>query len=341
MNEFLGIPKEVKIVSDSYNESGEMEFVQGFYEDKNFGQTFDIFFLRTKNVRNAVWLVGKVENAGKEIWSFKNSNFSGRAQMFVVNTVPVLAEVNRYNVVKQIVCLTDLGNTQVVTDGKSKVLLGGYTFKEKIVLKQEVARQNENLDFSLTETEKAFLAKEKAKKDEVKARIQAQKQAQKRERKRKIMSRPVIVVYSAKSEKLYGKPVTNEEWQVLPIGDKGVLVDAYNDETGQYGKPLEAFMVIKAKKGGGKERRVRSTELFLEKPGTNHVPIKVQAIFDFMVGHELAHQVPVIDHKDLGKFAKKFNSGTRVALPLPEKGKYQIYELTHGKPRALCEAEPI
>jgi len=81
-----------------------------------------------------------------------------------------------------------------------------------------------------------------------------------------LMSRSNITVYADNGFKLFGVPVSGEEWKRLPDKTKAILVRAYNPQTGLAIDPLEAFEVKKDSGGRCSKDKVISAKLYTVRP---------------------------------------------------------------------------
>lgn len=299
------------------------------------GRTLEVEALRSKKAPHGDFLPASVRVKGQKerIWSFqelKVIGFTGLAKLFRLEPkgqphIDLIGLTDRNGFLVSVIPLHCLGNGAITnTENYGLVFLGGKLQPHELMrLKSQLAHQ-EGLVCQFTSAEQALLKDifnlEEA---EVKAE-QTRREAARLERRKAVLSRPQITAYTKAGEKVRGVPVASDEWEVLGNGQTAVLVETYDQETGQPGKPLEAFRVEKTR-GGRTIKCDRKTGITLElsKPEAMALAFKMFRIDGIL------SSMPVVSRDELDQLRQKLNSGTKVAVP--EGDKFKIYSLEKGK----------
>jgi hypothetical protein len=167
------------------------------------------------------------------------------------------------------------------------------------------------------------------------ARQAAEREARERARVariRSIMSRDVIDVYSADGADLWGYPVTQNEWPMLPHDTYVVLVESYNDETSEHGNVLEAFRIVH--QHGKNPTKGFAKTVTERRPVATATESRISSREIWVEMGDDAYAVQLYPSMELIQQARKqgLNSGTFAAVePAKDASKIQIFSVHHDE----------
>lgn len=205
--------------------------------------------------------------------------------------------------------------------------------------------------FKKSEKEKAVYAKEK--------------ENQQKKAETTILRRERIPMYKGSSDELYHNvPATEEEGYSLSVGKFFICVETYNKETGEYSGVRGLAVVNKGPapqpKHGKKRRRKQRRHVRKDK----HIHILPERVVleqdrdqakdggtiklesfpkETMMLHGNIVDITLCPNMDTVRAfnAQGLNSGTKLATTSSVKGKFEVYELHHGKISTVGVASPV
>lgn len=208
----------------------------------------------------------------------------------------------------------------------AKYLDCGYTLSdtERTVAQLDFKKQQEQL-----------VAEESTKKTDQEQR--------RKERLERLEGRPSIKAFTRNGNgSRFGTPVVGEEWHSLPHGINVILVESYDDKTGEHGPVIEAFRV--AKNGGRPPEKDYPTMVTQERPkpvGAN-IPKPLGVILVELGGE--THDVLVYGTMDEIRTARAagLNHGTYVASNDTKSGdRFQIYSVHASNIETISLQKPL
>ena len=195
----------------------------------------------------------------KRLWRFKDIDFSGNCFLVQTDLGIAIALVGRgkQGEVERVIPFKDFSSHQP-TD-----------LRKLIGLKKAAAKALDRR-YQLTETEQRLVKIDQARDEELRKKrkeaLEAERQAEKAAALKKraarearvaaLKARPRVEVFAEGGKVCHGTPVTETEWQSLPHGTYVVLVQSYDDESGECGEAFEFFWI---QKNGGRPRKERLT----------------------------------------------------------------------------------
>ncbi len=219
-------------------------------EIEDDGVGFILTMIRHKAYQNLPFVLANIADAkGKTIWTFQSGTYEGIGLLAKAGESAVIALCGRgkEGKVERIVPFSSL-----LADAKP---IHMYT---EIALKKAVAVCLDK-EFVLSEMEKhliEFDAVAAAKAEDERRVAQAEARAAKRvERATAFRERGMLTVFTLEGKKLFGTPVTEQEWPSLNTGAYAVLVE-YFDTDGKPMEPREWFQVINASNGNRQKKGV-------------------------------------------------------------------------------------
>lgn len=222
---------------------------------------------RRKLPFEADFLVAKVLDASEQVcyWRFQDENFSGVGVLARADEEIVIALVGkgRAGMVEKIVPFSTIDSSYPMD------------IRRRIALKREAAEYL-GRDFWLTQNE-SKVAKRDADLLKEAHRRAAEEKREARERARselraKIPQRGQVTAYTSDGRKRYGFPVTDHEWPSLSKGTNVVLVEDYDETTGDMGAAREAFQIVKER--GKNPKKGDRTAVSWENPVSEDVTSK-------------------------------------------------------------------
>jgi hypothetical protein len=174
------------------------------------------------------------------LWEFPKHSFHGLGLLAQAGDEVVVALVGkgRDGRIEAVVPFSSIAEQQPVN------------LRRKIELKR-LAAEYLGKGYSLTDTEHKVIKRDsERRREEEQAERERQHEARQQARIElidRVMGRGRVEAYTSDGRKRYGLPVVGEEWQSLPNGTYVVLVESYNDETGEMGDPIEAFQIVREK----------------------------------------------------------------------------------------------
>lgn len=188
------------------------------------------------------FLVAKVFDhaESKRLWEFPKYSFEG---------LGLLAQAGN-EVVITLVSKGRDGKVEEVFPFSSIATHQPTNLRRKIELKR-LAAEYLGKSYNLTNTERAVVKRDSERRRE-EEQTERERQHEARQQARmeliaRITSRGRVEAYTSDGRKRYGLPVVGEEWQSLSGGTYVVLVESYDDTTGDMGNPIEAFEIVKEK----------------------------------------------------------------------------------------------
>ena len=294
------------------------------------GKNFQVTLVRHKDFMDGDFRPSKVMLGTKLIWSFKDQNFQGYGLLAPIGNDLVIALIGKASsAIDKIVSFASLaggGALTVAARIDQKVAAG--KFLECRYNLTDVERR-----FSDIRSARARIAREAEQQEQLQQKLQRRLQ-----RRGEILSRETITMLTDDGQQRYGYPVTAQEWQCLESDTFVVLVD-------DKGQPIESFIV---KVGGGMPPRK-----FAAKPAvSDKVSVSTHQIAPALpqpIGSELfelgADAFEIEVYADMNAIrahrAAGMNGGTKVAVPMPEKGKYALYAVRHDGIDTLGHHSPM
>ncbi len=289
------------------------------------GAVFFCTMIRNKSHKDLPFVIASIADAKRQgIWTFKSEDFDGVGLLAKAgNSVLVaLCGKGKNGRVERIVPLSSL-----LPDAKRLDL------RAIIVLKHAVATcLGKELMLSPMETKLAEIDSVRAHEAEKARRVaQAEARAAKRiERAATFRERGMLTVFTLEGKKLFGTPVTEQEWPSLNTGAYAVLVE-YFDTDGKPMEPREWFQVINASNGNRQKKGVTPVTTGL--PQTTKAATIVQPVRTSIIEVEKgAFEVALFRSMDEMRTACIFlNNGTYVALDAKAGTEVEIYVVNEGK----------
>lgn len=337
------------------NPSSRFDFIN--MEVNVEGAVFSIDAMRPKDKVRGDFLPTKISVKGQDVpvWTFdqlKRLGFHDMAMLFRLyrgdKHIDMIGLVDRggYRLLS-VIPLSSLGSCQLVNTKEYGIVChGGFQLHELFKLKMELAKQ-EGMDCFQSMAEAALLSAIEKRREEVRMteearqleakkaeedrlREEEQKKTQAREARRKeIVSRSDLVVYDEMTgKKFFGPPVTESEWQVFS-NKLVVIVNFYDTETGEAGKPLAVVLVGKARGSGRPFKQLICAAPSLKPPEAEAVAMTVKLFF--IEGQPVSAEV--CRREELQEKAHSLNHGTPVAVPNGV-DKYEVFFLEQGKPKS-------
>ena len=282
------------------------------------GQSFQVTLMRHKDFLHSEFRPSKIMLGGKQVWSFKDQVFEGHGLLAQAGDDIVIALIGKASsAIDKIVSFSSLaGGGALTVDARIDMKVAAATFLDCRPVLTDIERR-----FSDIRAARARLAREAEQQEQLQQKLQRRLQ-----RRGEILGRETVTMETFDGQQRYGHPVIEGEWQCLESGTYVVLVD-------DKGLPIESFIV---KTGDGKPPRKFAAKLAVsDKVST--LTQKVTPALPQSIGTELfelgddAYEISV--YTDMNAIrahrAAGMNGGTKVAVPLPEKGKYALYAVRH------------
>ena len=293
-----------------------------------------------KAPEGASFLVTKVRVGNKLLWSFKNEQFRGFARFEEIMGIPIICLFSSdWKEIKRIIPLEDLHNSQRIMIAGEMQTVTSRDILEILEMKQGLADKLK-VKVKFSENEKTALVFMRRKEEEKEELARQEKKKVHEEKIARIINRPQVSGYDENGFKKYGYPVVGDEWQLLPSGIFVVVVESYNNETGECGELIEAFEVARGK--GGKPEKKNTSKVF-RKPVKAESAVLEGRFALFEINGTLKEVVVYQDMADVHTANKAgLNSGMLVTTEVKdEKGRHQIYSVTDGEIKPVCHASPL
>lgn len=232
--------------------SATHEVALGLVEENGVNYAIDL--VRSLRAPEGKFLAGSVKVDAKEIWSFKKTGYNGICTVTEVGDKVIFCFLSYDKKLEWVVPVDYLKNLQVV-EGE---FITSLNMSEVIALKRLVARKiGAEAKFSPLEAKvSAYFFKKQRDDNEA---LKLEKLRRKEEKRNKIMAREIISAYTNFGAGRFGRPVVGDEWHCLDRGTFVILVESFNEETGECGSAIEAFAVRKG--NGGKAEKENATKV--------------------------------------------------------------------------------
>ncbi len=237
-----------------------------------------------------------------------------------------------------VVPLLDLVKGTPVKMGDQIIRVGGRTLEELMRLKINLCKQI-GKSWVLSQEEQAMI-RMKREDDQRLHEEEKERRLQEREAKmRSILDRDKVTVFNLDGKKLYGYPVTSDEYPILPNKTPVVVFSGVTKKNGYpEGDPIETFFVSKGriagkKKSSGFEKFHHQTGVSWDDP--TNVSIEAASIVLVVDGRREQHFMFTPSTLEALR-QTGVNSGTIVAVEEPdESGCYPLISLKGDKVKEL------
>lgn len=211
------------------------------------------------------FLLAKVFDGGEKnlLWQFPKGSFDGFGLLAKAGdeTVVALVRKGRGGAVEEVIPFSTLLHSPVELHRKVRLKMQAAEFlgrdyvlstAERIIIERDDERRKEE---------------DRRREEEKRAARQSAFEARRRAREEltsRVQARSRLEVFTADGQRRSGFPVTGTEWLSLPDGTFVVLVESYDEETGEVGTPIEAFRTVK--KEGKNPAKGSSAPVLLKRP---------------------------------------------------------------------------
>jgi hypothetical protein len=331
------------------------------------GTVFVLEMLRNIFYSRLSFMVAKISDPqGKKLWQFTDENFDGLGLLAKAGEATVIALVDRGSrgLVERVIPLASLISGEkpdvrqgIVLKNAAADFLGRpvrFSREELIVMRYD-ERCQEEADRARIETEVEAKRMEKNRQRmerEAAAAAQAQaaaerdaaKKAAREERIEKLCARAVVYAYTSDGHKHWGIPVLESEWPSLPSAKRAILVDSFNEQTGEAGKSLQAFMVVK-EPGRNPYKRFLVT-VFSEAPvPQENAPAMPKPVRTILIDEKgQVRKVDVYPSTDAVRLARSrgLNGGSYVTVDKTDKhGRHDVFRAYKDRMETVGPFVPI
>lgn len=203
------------------------------------GNAFVLELIRKMGNPNFNFLVAAVaDSAGKPLWGFKSTGFTGLGLLAKAGDETVIALVGsgRDGKVERVIPLVSL-------------ISGGPADLVRLAnLKREAAKflgREHQLSPLEAQLLKASIERQREEQEAVERVAAEAREAARMERIRKLLARGQVTGYTADGKSRYGLPVLETEWMSCSPGTLVIVVKTIDEKTGAVGEMIEAFKVLK------------------------------------------------------------------------------------------------
>lgn len=282
------------------------------------------------------FLPASIWEGKKELWNFKRmEDFAGgQAYLVDIEGEPVIAFA-RYKRVERVRSFAEI------------VLGKKDNLRKQIGLKRSATKKL-GMQFDLSEAEKRLQKKEVEKAEREQAKRAEERRQRKAERQDAILRRPHVHVWTEDGKPRHGHPCVGTEWHSLPRYSYVVLVEYYNEQTGEHRNVIEAFQVDKS--AGGKPRRIHPAPVTETKPEFHrNTKLEIpradhEIIVDISKDEDGSEPNLVAVYRDMQVIqtarARGLNGGALVAFSVPDGEKYQVMRVFEDGIKSVCERYP-
>lgn len=229
-----------------------------------------INMIRRKNLSfEADFLGTAVIVDGNEVWSFKKTDFDGMALMALAQDEIVIAFIKRgcreVSSVLPVSSFLKKEPDDILTLLEMKKAAAEYLGRPFEISSTELMVQKRVIEMRQHQEEEAAAAKKEARRQEREVKIN------------EIVSRPTIDGTTIDGFKRFGHPCVGDEWKVLRHKTLVMLVESYDQDSGECGKILSSFKVVR-KPGKPAEQGNPAKIVSENAPGTQKMPTVIRKV---------------------------------------------------------------
>jgi len=320
----------------------------------NNGNHLNVVFCNHKEFSDDDSLISMIfDQSGQELWRHKKIEGQKTRISKLIFHEEIKEHViisERWGIIYKVIPTLDLMKDKVRESTEIALFVGGRKLADLIYIKKSIARQL-GMRYVFSDDEKKYLTaqqKLKTKRMEAEQKLALEKKQEeykekirnKKGRLSNLISREEIKVMGPNGEKLWGIPVVETEWEVLPVDTKVIGVERYEKDMGlEDMKPFEAF--VTGKTVSGKCVKKRLTVAMLPKLKAIKEPmVKVLGVLIFEIDGK-SEEVQLFSQNGLDVLRKNgLNNGTIVAIGAQEDKEFEVMKLEGNECQRIGSLSP-